>query len=77
MQDCGQYTLSTRWVIAKNDVKTKSRLVDRGFEEECFMPRDSPAEEGGTMRIFLAISSSNNWIVKTTDIKSIFCRVKN
>ena len=36
------------------------------------MPRDSPTVGKGTMRIFLAISSSNNWTVKTTDIKSAF-----
>ena len=72
VQDCGQYTLSTRWVITDKDGKTKARLVVRGFEEEYFMPRDSPTVGKGTMRIFLAISSSNNWTVKTTDIKSAF-----
>ena len=40
VQDCGQYTLSTRWVITDKDGKTKARLVVRGFEEEYFMPRD-------------------------------------
>ena len=36
------------------------------------MPRDSPTMGKGTMRIFLAISSINNWTIKTTDIKSAF-----
>ena len=36
------------------------------------MPRDSPTVDKGTMRIFLTISSINNWTVKTIDIKSAF-----
>ena len=72
IKNCGQYTLSTRWVITEKDGQLKARLVVRGFEEEFFMPRDSPTVGKGTMRTFLAIASSKNWIVKTTDIKSAF-----
>lgn len=72
VKDCGQYTLSTRWVITNKDGQTKARLVVRGFEEEFIMPRDSPTVGKGTMRIFLAIASIENWTVKTTDIKSAF-----
>ena len=36
------------------------------------MLRDSPTVDNGTMRIFLTVSSFNNWTVKTTDIKSAF-----
>ena len=72
VQVCGQYTLSIRRVITNIDGKTKARLVVRGFEEEYFMPRDSPTVGKGTMRIFLAISSSNKWTVKATNIKYAF-----
>ena len=72
VNDCGQNTLSTRWVVTNKDEQTKARLVVRGFEEEFTMPRDSPTVDKGTMRIFLTISSINNWTVKTTDIKSAF-----
>ena len=72
VKDCGQQTLSTRWVITNKEGQTKARLVVRGFEEEFKMPRDSPTVGKGTMRIFLAISSINNWTIKTTDIKSAF-----
>ena len=44
----------------------------RGFEEEFNMPKDSPIVGKGTMRIFLAIVSIQNWTAKTTDIKSVF-----
>lgn len=74
--DCGQHTLSTRWVITSKDGQTKARLVVRGFEEEFTMPRDSPTVGKGTLRIFLAILSINNWTVKTTDIKSAFLQGK-
>lgn len=40
------------------------------------MPRDSPTVGKGTLRIFLAILSINNWTVKTTDIKSAFLQGK-
>ena len=63
---CGPYTLSTRWVVIKNDGKIKARLVVRGFEEEFMMRRDSPTVGKGTMQIFLAIAACKNWTVKTT-----------
>ena len=69
VKDSGQQTFSTRWVII-NKGQTKARLVVRGFEEEFTMPRDSPTVGKGTMRIFLAIASIQNWTAKTTDIKS-------
>ena len=73
VRDCGQYKLSTRWVITNKDWKTNVRLVVSGFGEEYFMPIDSPTEGKGTMRIF----QSNNWKIKTTDRKNLhFCRVK-
>ena len=76
VKNCGQYTLSTRWVITKKDEKMKARLVVRGFEEEFMMRRDSPTVGKGTMRIFLAIVACKNWIEKTTDIKSAFLQGK-
>ena len=76
VKNCGQYTLSTRWVITKKDGQIKARLVVRGFEEELMMWRDSPTVGKGTMRIFLATVSCKNWTVKTTDIRSAFLKGK-
>jgi len=72
VNDNGQQTLSTRWVITNKDGRTKARLVVRGFEEDFEMQRDSPTVGKGTMRLFLAISAINNWTISTTDIKSAF-----
>ncbi|CAC5390512.1 unnamed protein product [Mytilus coruscus] len=66
--DIGQNALSTRWVITTKDNQTKARLVVRGFEEEFTMQRDSPTVGKGMIKIFLSITASMNWIVKTTDI---------
>ena len=78
VNDCGQNTLSTRWFITNKDEQTKARLVVRGFEEEFTMPRESPTVDKGTMRIFLTISSINNWTVKTTEHKiCIFAGQRN
>ena len=76
VKNCGQYTLSTRWVITKKDGQIKARLVVRGFKEELMMRRNSPTVGKGTMRIFLAIISCKNWTVKTTDIRSAFLQGK-
>ena len=42
VKNCGQYILSTRWVITKKDGEIKARLMVRGFEEELMMRRNSP-----------------------------------
>ena len=76
VKNCGQYSLSTRWVITKKEAKTKARLVVICFEEEFIMQRDSPTVGKGTMRIFLAIVACKNWTVKTTDIRSAFLQGK-
>ena len=77
MVDCGQRTLSTRWVITNKEGKTKARLVVRGFEEKDLeIPRDSPTVSKGSMRLFLSIAALKQWTVKTTDIKSAFLQGK-
>ena len=58
-------------MITQKNGQVKAGLVVRGFEEE-FICRESPTVGKGTMRTFLAIASSENWKVKTTDIKSAF-----
>ena len=71
-----QPTLTTRWVITNKDGQAKARLVVRGFEEDFILPRDNPTVGKGAMRTVLAIASSTNWVVKTTDIKSAFLQGK-
>ena len=55
VEDEGQQTLSTRWVITEkliNDkVEYKARLVVRGFEEESKVQNDSPTAKS-SLRVF-------------------------
>ncbi|CAG2204921.1 unnamed protein product [Mytilus edulis] len=57
VEDGGQKTISTRWVITNKNGDTRARLVARGFEEQSFIPKDIPKIK---------------WSIKTTDIKSAF-----
>ena len=75
--DCGQKTLSMRWVLTCKDGKHKARLVVRGFEEKDLeIPVDSPTVGKGAMRLFISLAALENWILKTTDIKSAFLQGK-
>lgn len=75
--NCGQKTLSTRWVITNKEGKTKARLVVRGFEEQDVeIRKDSPTVGKGAIRMFLSIAALEQWTVKTTDIKSAFLQGK-
>lgn len=74
--DEGQTRLSTRWVITSKEGQVRVRLVARGFEEEFDIPRDSPTVGKGGFKIFLTITASKFWDVKTTDIKSAFLQGK-
>ena len=75
VEDHGQSTISTRWVITNKDDTTRARLVARDFEEHSFIPKDSPTVGKGEMRIFLTVCTSKNWSVKT-DIKSAILQAK-
>ena len=68
VEDQGQQTLSTRWVITEkliNDkVEFKSRLVVRGFEEEGKVQNDSPTAAKCSLRVFLPSHRITNGNVK-------------
>ncbi|XP_061167211.1 uncharacterized protein LOC133176055 [Saccostrea echinata] len=72
VEDHGQNTTSTRWVITGKDSNTRARLVARGFEEHSLIPSDSPTIGKGDIRTFLTVAASKRWIVKTTDMKFAF-----
>ena len=63
VKDCGQKTLSMRWVITEKtstggQTVFKARLVCRGFEEaESQFEVDSPTVEKSSVRIFLALAT--------------------
>lgn len=75
--DKGQQCISTRWILNEKGSGIRARLVARGFEEEESIQSDSPTVGKSAVRVFLSISTSKHWIVKTTDIKSAFLQGRN
>ena len=76
VENCGQYYLSTTWVLWKKVDEVRARLVVRGFEEVTNIQRDLPTVGKSTMRILFLVAASNLWSIKTTDIKSAFLQSK-
>ena len=73
VEDCGQNTVSVRWVITeKPDDGLKARLVARGFEEDLDNRTDSPTCSKDSLRLSLALMGSFGWKCRTIDIKSAF-----
>ena len=81
VQDDGQPTLTTRWVICEKNApegktNVKARLVVRGFEEESSIPSDSPTAAKSTLRSVIAIAASKGWSCESIDIKAAFLQGK-
>ena len=76
VENTGQKAITTIWVITRsmqaNSVKTKARLVARGFEEDKEIPVDSPTVLKSSLKTMLAISGTLNRKCQTTDIKAAF-----
>ncbi|CAC5360728.1 unnamed protein product [Mytilus coruscus] len=60
VEDGGQKTISTRWVITNKNGDTRARLVVWGFEEQSFIPKDIPTIGKGSIRIFLTFAQARN-----------------
>ena len=71
-------TVSTRWVCTlkgtKDEVKTKDRLVVRGFEEigKDDIPKDSRTCANESLKTIFSISAQKNWVPYSMDIKTAF-----
>ena len=77
VEDQGNETISTRWVISeKNETgKTciKARLVARGFEEDGTQIRkDSPTAMKANIRLVSNLAVTNGWQIRSIDVKSAF-----
>ena len=74
VEDKGQKTISTRWVITQKtideDNHVKARLVVRGFEEEEHVQSDSPTAAKSTLRLVIALAANEEWDLETIDIKA-------
>ena len=70
--DEGQFRISCRWVLWYKGELIRARLTARGFKEVGDIQSDSLTVAKSTKRIVLLLATSNDWTIKTTDIKSAF-----
>ena len=78
VEDEGQSQVSVRWVITEKTVegvvRTKARLVARGFEEidsHCIR-KDSPTCGKENLRLVFVFISMYDWKINTIDIRAAF-----
>ena len=72
VDDEGQERITTTWVLTEKGTEKRARLTARGFQEETTFPTDSPTVQKHSMKLMLAISATEKWIISTTDITSAF-----
>ena len=76
VKDVGQERLSSRWIVTDKSTPTekkiKARLVCRGFEELVKVQSDSPTGSKETLHMLLALAASNEWTVKSGDVKNAY-----
>ena len=76
VHDVGQERLSSRWIVTDKSTPTerkiKARLVCRGFEEPVKVQSDSPTGSKETLHMLLALAASNDWTVKSGDVKNAY-----
>ena len=72
VQDVGQETVSTVWVLTKKENEIRARLTARGFEEESNVHSDSPTVQSTSMRFLLMMAALKQWNIQSTDIRSAF-----
>ena len=79
--DKGQSKLSTTWVVTTKaegqDIRTKARLVVRGYEEDsCEIRADSPTCSKDNIRMLLGVAGGKGWKVHSLDVKAAFLQGK-
>ena len=72
VEDKGQQSISTTWVMTEKGNDVRARLTARGYEECEDFPKDSPTMQKFSFRILLTLAAINSWVIETTDIKSAF-----
>ena len=77
VEDNGQVRISCKFVLwykksSSGDVKTRARLVARGFEEVQQVDSDSPTMDATSVKIILAYARAKNMAVISADVKAAF-----
>ena len=73
VEDCGQDTISVRWVLTEKPKDgVTARLVARGFEENLDNRKDSPTCGKDSLRLSFVLMKSSGWKCHTIDIQAAF-----
>ena len=74
VEDLGQKTINTNWVLIKKDAGIKARLCIRGDQEpeKEHIRTDSPTANKVNIKLFYVIAICKGWIIRTADIKAAF-----
>ena len=72
VEDEGQDSITTTWVLTEKGKDVRARLTARGFQEEGDFPTDSPTVQKHSLKLLLALAATNKWVIGTTDITAAF-----
>ena len=78
VEDEGQETVGSRWVITRKEKadgqkqKVKGRLVAKGFQEREVPQLDSPTVSKESMKIFFSVVANEDFELRKIDIKAAF-----
>ena len=77
VDDVGQVRISTKFVLwykkaSDGSVKTRARLVARGFEELQKVDSDSPTLDATSVKIIMAYARAKNMKVVSADVRAAF-----
>ena len=82
VEDEGQPRISSRWVVTNKEahdgmkVRTKARLVVRGFQETEEHRSDSPTLSKESLKILMSIAANEGFEIQSLDVKNAFLQGK-
>merc|ERR1711905_16810 len=83
VEDVGQETIGSRWVITKKEKSDgqkcdyKGRLVARGFQEKSSPQSDSPTMRRESLKLFFALAANQSFGLRSIDIRAAFLQAKD
>jgi len=82
VEDVGQETIGSRWVITKKEKQDgqktiiKARLVAKGFQENDKPQSDSPTVLKENSKIFYALTANEDFEIASVDIRAAFLQAR-
>merc|ERR1711905_46198 len=76
VEDTGQDTIGSRWVITKKEKSDgqkcayKGRLVAKGFQEKSSPQADSPTMRRESLKLFFALAANQDFNLRSINIRA-------